>query len=152
MSYQQTARSNALWRLLFAVTLVTVVAFALYPNLKLSRLFFGIRLIDPILHVVAFASITFVAGNTWRPRILMFGLLVFLALFLEFAQYMAPGREVHLSDAVASLSGIIVGALGVSLFACLRRILWQWMSPKAQQEIRMTEVGNLIPLASDEKR
>lgn len=111
------------WRLIFIVTVIVTVTAALYPNFKLSSILYGFNIDDAVIHMSAFATVTSVAAYAWRLSLAMLVFLAFFAVTLELGQAYSPGRDVDLSDAMASLAGIALGALVPIMHLRFRRTL-----------------------------
>lgn len=119
-------QASAHSRALFFLALLTVIAVALYPNLKLPTKIIGIALSDELFHILAFSTLTFIAVQVWNSSLSLAIKLVLFALGLELAQAAAPGHEVQLSDAVASLSGIALGSIVSSVLSHVRKTVLSW--------------------------
>lgn len=118
--------TKVLSRTLFFSILLTVIVVALYPNLKLPTRLIGIALGDEFYHISAFATLTLVAAQAWRFSSSLVIKLVVISLGLELAQSLAPGHDVQLSDAAASLSGIAFGGILLSVTNHIRRTVLGW--------------------------
>ena len=111
------------WRLTFTCAVIITITAALYPNFKLSDLLYGLKVDDAFVHMCAFAIVTMAATYAWRLSWAVITLLVLFAIALEVGQIYSPGREVHLDDVMASVSGIGLGSIVPVVSLGLRRTL-----------------------------
>lgn len=118
--------TNVLSRALFFSALLTIIIVALYPNLKLPTRLIGIALADEFYHISAFVTLTLFAAQVWHFSSSLAIKLVVFSLGLELAQSLAPGHDVQLSDAAASLSGIAIGGLLLTATSHIRRAVLGW--------------------------
>ena len=126
MHREKLERSAIYWRFFFAAVIVLTMTAALYPNFKLSSLLYSLKVHDGMVHMAAFTTVTVIAACAWRVRVLMIVSLVLFSLALEAAQAFSPGRDVSLSDAAASLSGIALGMLLLAFTQSVRRSILRW--------------------------
>ncbi|NJO35662.1 MAG: hypothetical protein HC869_23880 [Rhodospirillales bacterium] len=98
-------------RLVFLLVTLMIIILALYPNLKLPDYLLLGQHADFLYHVIGFFVLTAaaaVAMNKFAPTV---AAIAALAIGLEMLQALVPGREVFLSDLVASLLGVTLSAL-----------------------------------------
>jgi len=101
---------------------MTITILALFPNLRLPGLSLWGEHSDFFYHTIGFMVLTAVAAVATERFALAVASIAMLAIGLELLQALVPGREVFLSDLVASL-------LGVTLSAFLMPIAmqgWRW--------------------------
>ncbi len=96
---------------------------ALYPNLHLAVLQALKDAIEPLGHTVAFAALTVVGAMTWRLTWALIAGLSGLAVSLELAQFLSPGREPDLVQVAGSLAGISLGLILARLWRLDRRAI-----------------------------
>lgn len=98
-------------RLLFVPALIVIAAFALLPDIRLPSFLNWGRHSDLLYHVSAFLLLTAMAALSMRQVLPGVMAMALLAVMLECLQIFVPGREVFWSDLVASLAGVILGAM-----------------------------------------
>jgi VanZ family protein len=108
-----------LFRLAFAVTVLTVIGLSLLPGRDLPQ----VGLSDKLEHVIAYAGMALTGGLAF-PRgsaVLRLAILLpLLGIALEFCQLLVPGRSAEVADAVADTIGVLLVVLP---FLVLRRVL-----------------------------
>ena len=90
---------------------VLVTLLALYPYLHLAVLQTLKDATEPLGHTVAFAALTVVGAITWGLTWTLIAGLSGLAVWLELAQFLSPGREPDLVQVAGSLAGILLGLI-----------------------------------------
>lgn len=98
-------------RLMLALTVMTIVTLALFPNLRLPDFMLLGQHADFFYHSIGFFVLTAVAAAVVGNVLLTVGSIAALAAGLEMLQALVPGREVFLSDLMASLFGTVLSAL-----------------------------------------
>jgi len=88
-----------------------VAALALYPHLGLAELQPLKDATDPLSHVAAFAVLTLIGALAWGVSLPLIAGLSGLAVALELAQSVTPGRVPDAGQAAAGLAGIMLGLL-----------------------------------------
>lgn len=111
---------QVLWRIAFFLLAGAVTLLALLPDLQVPKLGLPAGAKDLLQHFLAFALLGAAGGLAWHaPRATLAGLGVF-AVLLELAQAFAPGREVHLHDALAGIAGACAGTALIAGWQMLR--------------------------------
>jgi VanZ family protein len=99
-------------RAAFALGALVIVYLSLVPTEELPK----IELWDKLEHALAYAVVAVAAGIGWagqrRAKALIGIALMLLGVLLEFLQSFVPGRLTDPGDALANLTGIVLG-LGV---------------------------------------
>ncbi|MEM9153683.1 MAG: VanZ family protein [Cyanobacteria bacterium P01_F01_bin.33] len=103
--------SRNIVRLLFVPAVVVIAAFALLPDIRLPPFLNWGKHSDLLYHVLAFLLLTAMAALSMRQVLPGVMAMALLAVVLECLQTFVPGREVFWSDLVASLAGVILGAM-----------------------------------------
>ena len=109
---RRTISSAAFFALGSAVT-----ALALYPDLHLTVLQSLKDATEPLGHTVAFFALTVVGTIAWGRTWPLIAGLCGLAVWLELAQFISPGREPDLVQVAGSLAGILLGLILARLWA-----------------------------------
>jgi len=91
--------------------MIAVVTLALLPNLRLPPLFHFGEYSDAIYHMTGFFVLTAMATLMVGKMATALVSMAALSIGLEGLQAFVPGREVFLSDVIASLTGVGFGAL-----------------------------------------
>lgn len=99
----------------FLIGAVVMIVLALLPDLRLPPLLQLGKHSDIAYHLGGFFVLTALAIVATHKIIPPVVWMVVLACLLEFLQVFVPGREVFLSDLVASLAGVVLGAVLVTL-------------------------------------
>jgi len=98
---------EAVLKLAFAVTVLTVIVLSLLPGRDLPQ----VGLSDKLEHVIAYAGMA-LTGCLAFPRLPAFlrllVLLPALGIALEFCQMLVPGRSAEVADAVADTIGVLL--------------------------------------------
>jgi len=84
---------------------------ALYPDLHLAVLQALKDATEPLGHTAAFFALTVPGAITWRLTLPLIAGLSGLAVWLELAQFVSPGREPDLVQVAGSLAGIFLGLI-----------------------------------------
>lgn len=116
---------NTAARFSFILILIAVLGLALYPNLRLPELPPSGKHTDFVYHMAAFLLLTVSAKIAMARSVRVIISMATLAIVLEVLQAIIPGRRVFLIDVVASLLGVLLGAL----LATLAIQLWRRCSP-----------------------
>jgi CDP-diglyceride synthetase len=97
-------------RVVFVLGTILIIGLALFPDLDLPTLRHWRSYSDIVYHVVGFSVLTALAVTSTNRTVLAMLTMALLATILEFLQILVPGREVWMSDLIASLSGVALGA------------------------------------------
>ena len=127
-----------LWLVVFLAVVAIVAAASLQPDLSLpeARPLAGFQ--DLVLHVCAYATICLLAGLAFG-RLVFAGLISFaISAGLEYLQLLFPPREVHISDLLANLLGVLCGLF---VLVCARMILHSMARRQAAAAPRTRRVG-----------
>lgn len=98
-----------LMRCVFCFALASIVAVALYPNLKLAEPILTRGFTDKIYHVFGFMALVGLAGTAWRWTYKQTAALLSFAVVLELSQFLMEGRGVALADMMANVAGVVIG-------------------------------------------
>jgi VanZ family protein len=109
-----------IYRGVFSIVLLATIGLALYPDLKLPNHWLAGGQTDRVYHVAAFAVLAVLAGFAWRLRTSLVIGLAMLAVGIEAAQILAPGRRADALDLMASLVGLALGVSAVRLMKSAR--------------------------------
>ncbi len=96
-------------RTAFLIVLMIVTVLALFPHLQLPEPSALQGYFDKVGHVLAFVALALLGAGAWPRRWSLIGGLVCYAVILELSQLFSPGREVHITDALANLVGLAIG-------------------------------------------
>lgn len=107
--------ANIAPRLFFVLVLGAVIGLALYPNLRLPELAPTGKHTDFFYHMTAFLLLTASAAIAVSRSLGVVASMAAFAIILELLQAIVPGRGVFLIDAIASLLGVLLGVLLVTL-------------------------------------
>ncbi len=108
-------------RLPFVPALVVIAAFTLLPDIRMPSFLNWGKHSDLLYHVLAFFLLTAMAALSMRQVLPGVMAVALLAVMLECLQIFVPGREVFWSDLVASLVGLILGAMLAWIADYMRR-------------------------------
>jgi len=102
---------------------VVVTVLALYPDLHLAALQALKDATEPLGHTVAFFALTVAGTIAWGLTLPLLAGLSGLAVWLELAQFLSPGREPDLVQVAGSLAGILLGLILARLWRRDRRAI-----------------------------
>ena len=94
---------------------------ALYPGLHLAVLQGLKDATEPLGHTAAFFALTVLGTMTWGRRLPLIAGLSGLAVWLELAQFLSPGRQPDLGHVMGGLAGILLGLILARLWRMDRR-------------------------------
>ena len=98
---------EAVLKLAFAVTVLTVIVLSLLPGRDLPQ----VGLSDKLEHVIAYAGMALTGCLAFPRKSAFLWLLVLLpalGIALEFCQMLVPGRSAEVADAVADTIGVLL--------------------------------------------
>lgn len=112
-------------RLAFFLATAVTITLALLPDLRLPPLIPWGKHSDIVYHLGAFFVLTAMGILATRKIVPPISCMVIFASLLECLQILVPGRQFSLSDLAASVAGVLIGALLVTLVTTAgRRPLW----------------------------
>jgi len=109
-------------RAVFWVLAAIITTLALYPRLTLPEPAATEGTTQYYNHVLAFSTLIIVGSLAWGLRRHLVAGVTAGAIGLELAQTLSPGRQMTVSDMLASLAGV---AIGCALLLLLRPALRQ---------------------------
>lgn len=126
------------WKLvrycLFLIAILLTVYFGIFdyfkPPFELSSTFRGPS--DRNIHIIALATMTLVLMIGQKKQIAFFVFMLMFAAVLEAMQVFIPTRTASLSDLLASLAGVVIGAGIASIINQLIRRFWFVSTPEGE--------------------
>lgn len=106
---------------IFAISLLATIGLALYPDFRLPSHWPAGEHSDRVYHVLAFASLATLAAFIRRLDVVSITGLTMLAVGLELAQIVTPGRQADAVDLLASLLGVALGLSAGYLINAVRQ-------------------------------
>ena len=102
---------------------VVITLLALYPGLHLAVLQGLKDATEPLGHTAAFFALTVSGAIIWGFTLPLIAGLSGLAVWLELAQFLSPGREPDPVQVAGSLAGILLGLILARLWRLDRRAI-----------------------------
>ena len=115
MLFDRPVVIQSIARAAFLLGAVVMIILALLPDLRLPPVVQLGKYSDIAYHLGGFFVLTALAILATYKIVPPVVWMTILAFLLEFLQAFVPGREVFLSDLAASLAGVVLGAVCVTL-------------------------------------